>query len=272
VPGVSFQLDGLNHAVLVMRQFPKRMGPGLVTRVMDLGFQDFEITVNVYPQKTSEVVEAIEKTANQLQGEVRTQPKRTHSLATQLEMAKERISDLERGNVVAMNVFFVLRLWHCEADALISRASIARNAFSSMAGTTCHYATNAETARQLWFQTWPGWTFGAYRGYDLPTDDHTAAELLPWSATFAGRLDNAEALYDSPKGGLVGLSTQVGRVPQHMLVFGVVGAGKSVFLTDWWAQSAHNFGYTWWSRKVSRMGQRCRQAAPCQSSLRQAGR
>ena len=243
VPGVSFQLDGLNHAVLVMRQLPKRMGPGLVTRVMNLGFQDFEITVNVYPQKTSEVVKAIEKTANQLQGEVRTQPKRTHSLATQLDMAKERISDLERGNVVAMNVFFVLRLWHCDADALISRASIARNAFSSMAGATCHYATNVETARQLWFQTWPGWTFGAYRGYDLPTDDHTAAELLPWSATFTGRLDNAEALYDSPKGGLVGLSTQVGRVPQHMLVFGVVGAGKSVFLTDWWARSAHNFGY-----------------------------
>jgi hypothetical protein len=243
VPGVSFQLDALNHAVLVMRQLPKRMGPGLVTRILDLGFQDFEITVNVYPQRTAEVVKAIEKTANQLHGEVRTQPKRAYSLAEQLEMAKERIADLERGNVVAMNVFFALRLWHRDADALISRASIARNAFASMAGATCHYATNAETARQLWFQTWPGWTFGTYRGYDLPTDDQTAAELLPWSATFTGRLDNAEALYDSPKGGLVGVSTQVGRVPQHMLVFGVVGAGKSVFLTDLWAQIAHNFDY-----------------------------
>ena len=243
VPGVSFQLDGLNHAVLAMRQLPKRMGPGLVTRMLDLGFQDFEITVNVYPQRTAEVVKAIEKTANQLQGEVRTQPKRTYSLTEQLEMAKERISDLERGNVVAMNVFFVLRLWHRDADALISRASIARNAFSSMAGATCHYATNAETARQLWYQTWPGWTFGTYRGYDLPTDDQTAAELLPWSATFTGRLEGAEALYDSPKGGLVGITTQVGQVPQHMLIFGIVGAGKSIFLTDLWAQTAHNFGY-----------------------------
>ena len=243
VPGVSFQLDGLNHAVLVMRQLPKRIGPGLVTRILDLGFQDFEITLNVYPQKTSEVIKAIEKTANQLQGEVRTQPKRTYSLSEQLAMAKERISDLERGNVVATNVFFVLRLWHKDANALISRASIARNAFASMAGATCHYATNAETARQLWFQTWPGWTFGTYRGYDLPTDDQTAAELLPWSATFTGRLDSAEALYDSPKGGLVGVSTQVGRVPQHMLIFGVVGAGKSILLTDLWAQIAHNFGY-----------------------------
>jgi type IV secretion system protein TrbE len=243
VPGVSFQLDGLNHAVLVMRQLPKRMGPGLVTRILDLGFQDFEITVNIYPQKTAEVVKAIEKTANQLQGEVRTQPKRTYSLGEQLAMAKEQISDLERGNVVATNVFFALRLWHRDANALISRASIAKNAFASMAGATCHYATNAETARQLWFQTWPGWTFGTYRGYDLPTDDQTAAELLPWSATFTGRLDCAEALYDGPKGGLVGVSTQVGGVPQNILIFGVVGAGKSIFVTDLWAQTAHNFDY-----------------------------
>ena len=243
VPGVSFQLDGLNHAILVMRQIPKRMGPGLVTRILDLGFQDFEITVDLYPQKTSEVVKAIEKIANQLQGEVNTQPKRAYSLREQLEMAKERIAELERGNVVPVNVFFALRLWHRDADTLISRASIARNAYASMSGATCHYATNAETARQLWYQTWPGWTFGTYRGYDLPTDDQTAAELLPWSATFTGRLGEAEALYDSPKGGLVGVTTQVGGVPQHMLIFGVISSGKSVLLTDLWGQIAHFFEY-----------------------------
>jgi hypothetical protein len=242
-PGVSFQLDGLNHAILVMRHLPKRIAPGLVTKVMDLGFGDFEITVNVYPQDTAQVVSQIEKRANQLQGEVRTQPKHAYSLSEQLQMAKERIAELERGSVVAAKVFFALRLWHKDAETLVSRASIVRNAFSSMSGSTCHYATNAETARQLWFQTWPGWTFGTYRGFDLDTEDATAAELLPWSSTFTGRLDCAEALYDSPKGGLVGLSTQVGRVPQHILVFGVVGSGKSVLLTDLWAQIAHLFDY-----------------------------
>jgi hypothetical protein len=242
-PGVSFQLDGFNHAMLVMRELPKRMGPGLISRITDLGFQDFEITLNLYPQKVAEVVRDYEKTANQLAGEVRTQPKRTYSLATQLDMAKERIADLERGVVLPINVFFGLRLWHKDADTLISRASVARNAFVSMAGATSHWATNAETARQLWFQTWPGWTFGTYRGYDLATDDQTAAELLPWSASFTGRLENAEALYDSPKGGLVGLSMQAGGVPQHMLIFGLIGAGKSILLTDLWAQIAQNFGY-----------------------------
>ncbi len=83
-----------------------------------------------------------------------------------------------------------------------------KNAFVSMAGSLAHHATNPETARQLWYNTWPGWTYSSYRGYDLATDDFTAAELLPWTASFTGRLENAEALYDSTSGGLVGLSSK----------------------------------------------------------------
>ena len=242
-PGVSFQLDAYEHAILVMRTLPKRSGPSMISRLTDLGFTDFELVVNVYPQRTAKVVEEVEKAANHLAGEVRTQPKKTHSLATQLDMAKERIADLERGNVLPMNVFLALRLWHKDASTLVSRASIAKNAFISMAGATAHYCSNAETARQIWFNCWPGWTFSSYRGFDLACDDHTAAELLPWSASFTGRLDGAEALYDSARGGLVGVSTQVGGVPQAALIFGQVGSGKSLWLTDLLAQIGHLFKY-----------------------------
>ena len=241
--GISFNLDCLHHAILVMTQLPKRMGPSMITRLTDLGFQDYEIVINLYPQRVSKVVQQFEKTANQLQGEVVTQPKRRFSLATQLDMATERIADLERGVVLPMKVFLALRLWHKDVSTLISRASIVKNAFVSMSGATAHWATNAETARQLWYNTWPGWTCSAYRGYDLDGDDQTAAELIPWSASFTGRLDEAEALYDNARGGLVGLSTQVGRVPQHCLVFGMIGAGKSILLTDLWAQIAQLFEY-----------------------------
>ena len=152
----------------------------------------------------------------------------------------KRISDFERGNVVATNVF-VLRLWHRDANALISRASIARNAFTFDGRRNLPLRDQRRNGAPALVSDMAWWTFGTYRGYDLPTDDQTAAELLPWSATFTGRLDSAEALYDSPKGGLVGFTTQVGRVPQHMLIFGVVGAGKSILLTDLWAQMRPQF-------------------------------
>jgi hypothetical protein len=229
-PGVSFQLDGYEHAILAMTQLPKRMGPGMISQLTNLGFVDYEVTLNLYPEKVSKVVDSIEKAANQLAGETKTQPKKMYSLGTQHQMAVERIAELERGTVLPFRAFLAVRLWHKSSDVLVSRASVVRNAFTSMAGAQCHWAVNAETARQLFYQTFPGWTYSSYTGYQISTDDHTAAELLPWSASFTGRLDGAEAFYDSARGGLVGIRTEVGGVPQMALVFGMVGAGKSLLL------------------------------------------
>lgn len=243
-PGVSFDLDGYHHAVLVMRELPKSIGAGLITRLTDIGFVDFEISVNLYPQNPAKVIKEFEKIANQLEGEVNTQPKEKYHLKVQHEMADQMIKQMEQGAVYPFNMFLTLRLWHKDPEEIISRTAIVRNAFLSMYGSTCHHATNAETARQLWFQSFPGWTYGLYRGFDIPCDDATAAELIPWSASFTGRLSIAEALYDSPKNSLVGVSTQVGRVPQHMLWFGITGSGKSVLFSDFFAQIGHLFGYT----------------------------
>jgi hypothetical protein len=241
--GISFHLDGYNHAILAMRQLPNRMGPSLISNLTELGFQDYEITLNVYPQKSTKVVKELEGTANFQAIEAKDTPKKAWSLGTQVKMASERIEELERGLVLPVNVFVALRLWARDPEVVISRAAIAKNAFVSMSGSLAHHATNPETARQLWFNTWPGWTYSSYRGYDLATDDQTVAELLPWTASFTGRLETAEALYDSSSAGLVGLSLQVNKVPQHMLIFGMVGSGKSLLETDLWAQTAHLFDY-----------------------------
>jgi type IV secretion system protein TrbE len=241
IPGVSFQLGEVNHAVLVMRELPKRIGPGLIAHLTGLGFGDFEITLNLYPKSVEAEVKAFEAAANQLAGEANTRPKQAVSLGTQAAMANARIAELERGEARPFDVFFCVRLWHKDAEALISRAALARDAFTKMSGATCHHATNAETARNLFYQTFPGWTFGNYRGFDLATDDQVTADLLPWSATFTGRLDEAEALFDSPRDGLVGLTTQVRRVPQHILLLGITGSGKSLLITSLLAQIAHEF-------------------------------
>ena len=241
--GISFQYDGMNHAMLVMRELPKSIGPGIITHLTNLGFVDYEITLGIYPRRSEEVIRETENAAGQLMGEIQTTPKKAFSLGAQLEMAKSRIQDLERGHYHPFRLYFAVRLWSKDADQLISRASVAKNAFLSMAGAKCYHATNPETARQLWYQTWPGWTYGTYRGYDLMTDDEVVAQLIPWSASFTGRLDGAEALYDSAHAGLVGIRTEIGGTPQHTLVFGAVGAGKSLLFTDLISQIGHKFNY-----------------------------
>ena len=40
-----------------------------------------------------------------------------------------------------------------------------------MGGAIVHHATIPESARQLFYQTWPGWTCGTYRAFDLPAEE-----------------------------------------------------------------------------------------------------
>lgn len=242
-PGTSFQLDGYHNIILVMQDLPRQIEAGMITRLLTDKFVDFEVTVNIYPQQTNEVIKRIENANADVEGEVSTRAKERHSLGTQTRMAARKIEELEEGHVNPVNVMLIMRLWSADYSELISRAAIAKNAFGAMSGSVAYHATNAETARQLWFNTWPGWTYSNYRAWDITTDDQTAAELLPWNSSFTGRMDAPEMLYDSPSGGLVGISTQISDTPQNILMVGVTGAGKSILLADMLAQFLHRFHY-----------------------------
>jgi type IV secretion system protein TrbE len=67
--------------------------------------------------------------------------------------------------------------------------------------------------------------------------------LIPWSATFTGHLEDAEAIYNGARGNLVGIRTRLGNTPQHGVLFGMTGAGKSVIIADLLAQIGHRFGF-----------------------------
>src|ERR1700736_3656410 len=75
----------------------------------------------------------------------------------------------------------------------------------------------------------------------------TCRRLLPrglaWSATFTGHLEGAEAIYNGARGNLVGIRTRLGNTPQHGVLFGMTGAGKSVIVADLLAQIGHRFGF-----------------------------
>lgn len=70
--------------------------------------------------------------------------------------------------------------------------------------------------------------------------------MLPFSATFTGHLAEAEALYDGAQNNLVGLRTFLGSPPspQHAVLLGATGAGKSMHMRDFLEQTAPYFDYT----------------------------
>lgn len=241
--GISFQLDGFNHVMLVMRELPKQVGEGVINKLLTLGFNNFEINVNIYPQRSEEVIRKIGKIKSEIVGEAKNDHVMRDMLADEAEMGKEKIYDLSRGHFNPVKMLFTMRIWDRDADKVISNASIARNRFRDMSGSLVHHATMTETSAQLFYNTFPGWTYSTYREWDLLTDDGVAADLLPWSASFTGRLKEGQALYQSPRGSLVGLALFIGKTGQHVLVFGITGAGKSILLTDLISQTLPDFGY-----------------------------
>jgi type IV secretory pathway VirB4 component len=72
--------------------------------------------------------------------------------------------------------------------------------------------------------------------------------MLPVTSTFTGHLATAEAIYDGPQDNLVGIETFSGsednKTPQHAVLLGMSGAGKSVTVCDLLSQTEGYFGYT----------------------------
>jgi hypothetical protein len=72
--------------------------------------------------------------------------------------------------------------------------------------------------------------------------------MLPVTSTFTGHLKAAEAIYDGPNNNLIGIETFSGSTdnqsPQHAVLLGMSGAGKSVTVCDLLSQTEGYFAYT----------------------------
>ena len=72
--------------------------------------------------------------------------------------------------------------------------------------------------------------------------------MLPVTSTFTGHLATAEAIYDGPNSNLIGVETFSGsddnKAPQHAVLLGMSGSGKSVTVCDLLTQTEGYFGYT----------------------------
>jgi hypothetical protein len=241
IPGVSFSLDCYHHAIFAVRQWPRRTFPGIISALTSMGFQEYGVTINIYPKRIDKVIESEERNIQRLQ--IDAMSERKQSLATDMAAKQDKVNELQQGRVIPLDCLYVVRLWHRDPELLAARCASLKNAFISMGGAAIHHATIPENARQLFYQTWPGWTYGIYRAFDLSAEDSYLADLIPWSATFTGHLNKAEAIFNGARGNLVGIRTRIGNTPQHGVLFGMTGAGKSVIIGDLLAQIGHRFGF-----------------------------
>ncbi|MBX3738928.1 MAG: hypothetical protein KF715_19705 [Candidatus Didemnitutus sp.] len=241
-PDGGFVLDGQFHAMLTLARWPQRTRPGIVTHLTGLPFLDYRLTVNLTPVSARGEVKREERAIERLSGEYSQQ--RRHSLLVALRKKERKVENLSGGFAHPFLVTYVVRVWAATRDELRQKLSSVQAAITAMDGAQYYESGLPASAKKLFFATWPGWTQSSYCHRELYAEDAYLADLLPFSATFVGDLKTAEALYDGSHLNLVGVSPHAQRTPQHALVFGMSGAGKSEFIDDLFLQTAGFFGHT----------------------------
>ena len=241
-PDGGFYLDGHYHAVLTLDRWPQRTRPGIVTHLTGLPFLDYRITVNLTPAGSRAEIRKEEQAIERLTGEYAGQ--RRHSLVVAMRKKERKVENLAGGFVRPFEVCYVIRLWASSRETLREKVAAMQAAIHAMDGAQYFECAVPTTAKKLFFATWPGWTHSSYRHRSRYAEDNYLADLLPFSATFTGALAGAEAIYDGSHGNLVGVTTAVNGSPQHTVLLGMTGAGKSAAMHDLLLQTAGCFDYT----------------------------
>src|SRR5256884_3726977 len=242
----GFYLDGHYHSIIVLTRWPRTTYPGIIQRLSNLRLLDYSITVNVDPLPITREISKEEKEHDRVAGDYASEKK--VSLLAVMEKKQRKIHALMQGQTIPFNAMFTIRAWDKTRDGLNAKAGAIKNAINSMNAAQYFESNLPSTSKNLFFQTWPGWTWGRYEHRKLYAEHRFLADMLPVTSTFTGHLASAEAIYDGPHDNLVGIETFSGstdnKTPQHAVLLGMSGAGKSVTVCDLLTQTEGYFGYT----------------------------
>ncbi|MCB1469111.1 MAG: hypothetical protein KDK08_18655, partial [Rhizobiaceae bacterium] len=229
-PDMGFYLDGYYHGNLAIKSLPKTTFSGMIGQLTGLDMLDYSITVNIRPLDVMKEIEKEEGAYEKLQNTIQHSPKLRMLAAMQKKGAK--ISRLMSNEVLPYKAQFILRCWDRDKAGLRAKLAALRSAITKLGGAQYYDPALPTSARNYFYAAVPGWCWDKYDDYAHYIEDANLADLLPVSATPTGDLSDAEAIYDGANGNLVGVKTFAGspgsESPQHGIMFGMSGAGKSV--------------------------------------------
>ena len=240
----GFFSDGFYHNMVILKRRPQRTRRGIFWALTSLPFLDYAITVSLYPQNIRREINKAEKSLERVRGDYLAE--RKHSLLTSKEVKEQRIKELAQGDAVPFLYDFVVHVWDGTEDGLISKTRQIEAAFGQMEDAQCWTSnvSSAATTKNIWYQSWPGWLWGAYTHHADSGLDEWLADVIPFSSTFTGHLDEAEALYDGSNRNLIGVRNFLSGTPQLAVLLGMTRAGKSAFMCDLLSQTDPYYDFT----------------------------
>ena len=245
-PDQGYYLDGYYHGILAVKSLPKTTFSGMVGQLTGLDMLDYSITVNIRPLDVMREIEKEEGAYEKLQNTIQHSPKLRMLAAMQKK--GQKISRLMSNEVLPYQAQFILRCWDKDKAGLRAKLATLRSAITKLGGAHYYDPALPTSARNYFYAAVPGWCWDKYDDFSHYIEDANLADLLPVPATPTGDLADAEAIYDGANGNLVGIKTFAGlpgsEAPQHGVMFGMSGAGKSVNMIDLLTQTEPYYDYT----------------------------
>ena len=240
--------DGSYHAIFVMRELPRGTRPGMLIPVLDAVGEGACMTLGIRPLPVGAEIDRLRREIDELSAFLTD--RRAAGVENDIRLRHGRIESLLSSVTIPFNLLFTVRVWSSSEEGIAAKALAMRTALQGIDGAEFMQVNNAAQARHLFYETLPGNLGGTYRGWDIYVENHNLADLMPISSTFTGHLDDAQALYDSPGNSVVGmrLVTQNG-TPQHSIVVGVNGSGKSALLIDLMSQTDCDWAYRFYQEE-----------------------
>lgn len=194
VPNTGFSLDGFYHAVLVLRRWPQVTFPGIIHKLTCLGHLNYTVTLNIEPLPVQAEIAKEQRAYIRLSGQLATTNE--VSLETVLNKKKTKIKGLMEGFIRPFRAELIVRTWARTKEALAAQVAALEQAIHSMNGAQYLHAALPTTARNLFYQSWPGWLWGRYDHYKLYAEDQYLADLIPLTTSFSAYASEADALYE----------------------------------------------------------------------------
>ena len=246
--GCLLHFDGNFHAIFVMRELPRGTRPGMLLPVLDAVSRGASITLAIRPLPVAGEIDRLRREIDELSAFL--SDRRAAGVENDIQLRRGRIDSLLSSVTIPFNLLFAVRVWAGTPEGIAAKALAMRTALQGIDGAEFMQVNNAAQARHLFYETIPGNLGGTYRGWDIYAENHNLADLMPISSTFTGHLEEAQALYDSPGRSVVGVRLVTpGGTPQHSIVVGVNGSGKSALLMDLMSQSDCDWAYRFYQEE-----------------------
>lgn len=244
----SFVLDNHFYTMFALQSpLPKQVYLGMINDLTKLGILDYNITVNIIPCDINKAISKEEHAINVLEGQLQER-KAPASLNHIHRQRHEMVRELMDGHSSPMDCQFFISVHAPDTEELHIKATSIKAALARI-GIGYYVLTEPKGAINAFFQATPGWMWGARPNHCIRTLNKYISCLVPFSATYTGQLDHAEALYCGEQKNLVGVKQFAANIcedsdPQHGIIFGKTGSGKSVLTADLIMQTHGFYDFT----------------------------